>query len=621
MSIAKLNFFINYVILQPDFKGCEFMFNEFEREQKEKAFNYSKERFKMMDEFLNDENGRFRDEHTNYSYIFTTIARFINYKEDIWIKNKKTKNIQTNFSKDILDKYLFKGKLTSAKTAFLEKRKQNEYSFPPIKINNILSGKENDSIWIIDNIRDSIAHGHYYINFENNTIVIKNNHEDRLLNCELEFDLFLGLNELITEERIGGYTSKMLTTVPIIFQQHDLSKPIISSIKDDNQLRMLLKNNFIVSYCKVKTINETDQEKKYNDLAKFYNFNIRVAEELNTKFNRTINKDISSYYTKKMTSYIENNLHNYDISIFSVCLDDQTIDKVIKYIEEQPKFYYRNLQDQALILQELLRIIISHEELSIERGVVDLIEAYSNSCLRHYAKNKEDIKQLNDLTFSNVNSFRENKKLANLFILATTNFVSNKESIYDKYFDDYNEFDLSNFEYQDYSGYERLLSKLKVKNDELNNLNKNLYNVTLSKNKLNNNLLRAPKDKKQIIQNNINNLNNSIADLNNKIANITFEINDIMNNINFHKTDPYGDYINNNNKNFFNHLRNAFAHNNIKYLDDRIIYNRKILLEDYDDNKNLTFRCICRYYDLLKLFNNDLFLKAINNNETKKREK
>ena len=46
------------------------MFNEFEKEQKEKAFYYSKLRFEMMNTFLNDENGKFRDEHTNYSYIF-----------------------------------------------------------------------------------------------------------------------------------------------------------------------------------------------------------------------------------------------------------------------------------------------------------------------------------------------------------------------------------------------------------------------------------------------------------------------------------------------------------------------------------------------------------------------
>lgn len=597
------------------------MFNEFEKEQKEKAFNYSKIRFENMDDFLNDRISKFRDEYTNYSYIFITIANFISYKEDIWIKNKKTKSIATNFSKEILDKFVFEGKFKSAKIDFREHKKQINFSFTPIKINNILKGKENDSIWIIDNIRDSIAHGHYYMDFNTNSIIISNTHEDRLLNCELRFDLFVGLNELVTEERIGGYTDKMLTTPPTLHMMHKIGSPIITTIKDENQLKYLLKNRYIVSYCQVTKINEKDNDKKYNDLVKFYNYNVRVMEDMHKKFKTSTPIDLGEYYVKKMCGYIDTQMNNYDITIFSNHLDEETTNKVIKYIQEQPKFYTRNITDQGQILHEIIKSVISHEEITVERGITDIVELYNHSTLKHYLTNPNEIQELENLIFSNANSFRENKKLANLFILGTNNFVSNKESIYDKHFDDYTEFDLSNFEYQDYSGYERLISRLKVKNEDLNNLNKSLYNMTLSKNKLNNNLLRAPNDKKIIIQNNINNLDNSINILNNKINLITQEINILISNINSHQTDNYGDYINNNNKNFFNHLRNAFAHNNIKYLDDRITYNRKIVLEDYDDNKNLTFRCVCRYYDLVKLFNDELFLEAINNKESKKREK
>ena len=102
-----------------------------------------------------------------------------------------------------------------------------------------------------------------------------------------------------------------------------------------------------------------------------------------------------------------------------------------------------------------------------------------------------------------------------------------------------------------------------------------------------------------------------------KINNLTHEILNINNLIDSHETDSNGNYVNNNNKSFFNHLRNAFAHNNVSYLDDRIVYNRKILLEDYDDNGILTFRCTCRYYDLVKLFNDNLFLNAITNTKEK----
>ena len=234
------------------------MFSNDELLFKEKAFDLSKLRFETMDNFLNEKTTLFKDIYTNYSYIFITIARFITYKEDIWKKNKKTKTIATNFSKEILDDFLFNGKFTSTKIDFKERSKQNNYSATPITINTILKGKEKDSVWIIDNIRDSIAHGHYYIDFNTNNIIVKNNHEDRLLDCSIKFDLFAIFNELITEERIGGYTNKKLTTPPILCAFREKNKNPITNISNEYILRDLLKTDFIVSYCEVTDYRETD---------------------------------------------------------------------------------------------------------------------------------------------------------------------------------------------------------------------------------------------------------------------------------------------------------------------------------------------------------------------------
>ena len=76
---------------------------------------------------------------------------------------------------------------------------------------------------------------------------------------------------------------------------------------------------------------------------------------------------------------------------------------------------------------------------------IQLLDTYDSIYIRHLTeiildfkeiKNRdfynEIIEEVNNLIFSNANTFRENKKLANLFILGTNNFVSNKESIYDK---------------------------------------------------------------------------------------------------------------------------------------------------------------------------------------------
>lgn len=601
------------------------MFSDFELEQKKNAFNYSKLRFEKMNEFLNNDQGKFRDEYTNYSLIFITIARFISFKEDIWVKNKKTKDIFTNFSKEILDDYLFNGKLKSAKIDFLSERKRNLYNLTPIQISTILKGKERDSVWIIDNIRDSIAHGHYYIDFTTNDIIIKNDHPDRLLECSLKFDLFFGLNELITEERIGGYTDKKLTTVPILHFIWKKDKPKLQSIKSEFELKKLLKNNFIVNYSKVIDCFEEDENKKYNDLLKFFNFNARLTEELYRKIRGNNSKSgfyynyIDGYYDKKVASYVDNNMSKYNITIFSDFLDDKTIDILLSYIREQPRFYKRPIDEQGLILQGMLKSILSNEEITIERGITDFVESYTSSALKKWTTDNTNKNHLTDLVFGNVNSFRENKKLANLHILALNNFVSNKESIYDKYFEDYNEFDISNFDYQDYSGYDRLVSKLKTLNNDLAISNNELQKALASKNKLNDNLSKAPEDKKEIISNNLKKTNILINNINNTINNLILEINSIENEIDNAKKDSNGHYINSNNKSFFNHLRNAFAHNHIKYIDNRLVYNRKVLLEDFDDDRNLTFKCICRYYDLVKLFNNELFLESLSKEKTLKR--
>ena len=105
------------------------MFNDFEKDQKEKAFIFSKLRFENMDDFLNNKTLKFRDNYTGYSYFFVGIANFISFKEDIWIKNKRTKNIATNFSKEVLDDFLFKGKFKTTKIDFSAQNKQKNYVF------------------------------------------------------------------------------------------------------------------------------------------------------------------------------------------------------------------------------------------------------------------------------------------------------------------------------------------------------------------------------------------------------------------------------------------------------------------------------------------------------------
>ena len=108
-------------------------------------------------------------------------------------------------------------------------------------------------------------------------------------------------------------------------------------------------------------------------------------------------------------------------------------------IKVKSKFKTNSLDFTITSVFEILKSVLSHEKITIERGVMDFVELYSELGLKEYKNEKQIKKELDDLIFSNVHSFKENKKLANLFILGINNFVCNKETIYDKYFDNSNE--------------------------------------------------------------------------------------------------------------------------------------------------------------------------------------
>lgn len=591
------------------------MFSREEIELKRQNFESSQYFFKIIDSLVNDDLMDFKDLDFKYFLITSVASKFISYKEDVWKKNKRTKTISTEFPKPILDNMVFKGELLDPKLSIHHKKKRLKYKYNKIQIEEILEEKKDDSAWIIDNIRDSIAHGHFYINDESKQIIIKNLHNDRKLICKIDYNTFSLFEELISLERIGGYTNKTFKTIPII-GTYNKGHVEYQNFKNDFQLKSFLKNDIIPFYYEVEDIYELDTDKRYEDLTSFYNY----FSDLSDKFLR--NPQLNTPYEQlanQSNKYIEQNLKNYKVNFICEPLSDSFINQIINYINETKNFYSMPFNRQYEIVKNLITNLILNDTNPIERGIQNINDFFA-LLISIQATNNVETKNLYRgwlRTFSK--SFVQDQKLANLFILGINNYVSNKESVFDKYFEDYTQFDLKNFTYQDYSGYDKLTKKLTDLNNDLINLNNSLIKLNESKNKHSNNLKHAPEDRKEIISKNLENINELITETTIKIKDLTKEISNIEKQLDLAQTDFNGCYINSNNKNFFNHLRNAFAHNRIKYADDRLVYNRKIILEDIDDNGNLTFRCTCHYYDLVKLFNNDLFLEALNKGKTLKR--
>ena len=579
-------------------------------ELKIQNFEQNKMFFQIVDSIIRQDMIDFEDADFNYFFITSIIAKFIIYKEEIWIKNKSTKNIATNFPRNILDNLIFKGELLDPKLSIHHKKKRIKYKFNPIQIEQILVGKEADSFWIIDNIRDSFAHGHFYIDTDKRQIVIDNPLEDRKLKCTIDFNTFSMLEELTNIERIGGYTSKNLKT-SISFASYSKDSTI-PQLKSERDIQNILKDALIPIYFEVTECRETDENKKYNDLVDFYNFFSDLTDSFLIKSKANVP---FSNFEHTVSKYIEKNMQKYTIELHSTPLEDNKVKEVINFIGEDRDFYNHSVETQIEIIKSIVSGLIIHDDCSIERGIYNINSFFSLVISRRATDNPYHKQLYRSWLFKFLHSFIEEQRLSNLFILGINNFVSNKETIYDKYFDDYSEFDIHNFNYQDYSGYQKLLHKLKTLNDDLRAANTALTKANNSLTKTNNDIAKAPEHRKPIIQNNKQNLKELIKEITDKITEITNEINQVSSELANKKTDEFGSFIDSNNQSFFNHLRNAFAHNRVKYSDDRVVYNRKISLEDYDDNGTLTFKCECRFLDLVRLFTSDLFLEAIKEKE------
>lgn len=579
-------------------------------EMKIQNFEQNKMFFKIVDSIIRQDMIDFDNTDFDYFFITAIIAKFIIYKEEIWIKNKSTKHIATNFPRSILDDLIFKGELLDPKLSIHHKKKRIKYKFNPVQIETILNGKEHDSVWIIDNIRDSFAHGHFYIDTDTKQIIIDNPLEDRKLKCTIDFNTFSMLEELTNIERIGGYTNKNLKT-SIAFASYS-KDTTVSQLKTESDIKNIIEDSLIPLYYEVTECRETDEDKKYNDLVDFYNFFSDLVDSFLIKGKSNVP---FSNFEHTVNKYIETNMQKYTIKLHSNPLDSNKIKEVINFINEDRDFYDHSIEVQLEIIKSVVSGLIVHEDCSIERGIYN-INSFFSLIISRQATNDPYYKKLyRSWLFKFLHTFIEEQKLSNLFILGINNFVSNKETIYDKHFGEYNEFDIHNFNYRDYSRYEKLLRRLRSLNDDLRVSNNSLIKANDSLTKTKNNLVKAPEDKKNIIKNKITNLEELTNEINAKIIEITNEINIITTELSSKQTDEVGSFTNSNNKSFFNHLRNAFAHNRVKYSDDRVVYNRKISLEDYDDNGTLTFKCECRFLDLVKLFTNDLFLEAIKEKE------
>ena len=93
-------------------------------EMKIQNFEQNTKFFQIVDSIIRQDMIDFGDTNFDYFFITSIIAKFIIYKEEIWIKNKTTKHIATNFPRSILDDLIFKGELLDPKLSIHHRKKR-----------------------------------------------------------------------------------------------------------------------------------------------------------------------------------------------------------------------------------------------------------------------------------------------------------------------------------------------------------------------------------------------------------------------------------------------------------------------------------------------------------------
>ena len=74
----------------------------------------------------------------------------------------------------------------------------------------IISSRENNNLWILDNIRDSIMHGAFDIDEKRKVFIINNNQFNRELSAEVPFSWFVSYakNDILSKKLADIYTIK-----------------------------------------------------------------------------------------------------------------------------------------------------------------------------------------------------------------------------------------------------------------------------------------------------------------------------------------------------------------------------------------------------------------------------
>lgn len=513
----------------------------------------------------------------------------------------------------------------------------------------IIYARENNNLWILDNIRDSIMHGAFDIDEERKIFIINNTQHNRELNAEIPFSWFIAYakNDLLSKKISNNYTIKNYYYNKAKKNQKNFytHKELVSNILYRVNI---YGNNF----------NIMDIESRINELFMLYS-NDEISDEMVEKCKSQIDNEKIKYNEKYLASFyiakqkvidiINKEFPDVTIKIF---IDNRKYRFVNKAIKRMPQYF-----TDYDTMYNVFNNILSPKGISLLRFISSMIvniNVNQNTDEDEY-KNSLDWKKTTImlhklLTGESVSSDKSSNLLQilnqdlkilrsiylNIYGLST--LVINHETLYNTHFLNRkpSEFGLQAHLKRPYLEYANKRKKLIMKGLDIQIL---LANKQEQLNKCNN------IDAKKKIQVSINDLTIKLVeiekDLNNLVYTIGFDQVIKSDNVNYQEQQRLDTIINqyfihfnsanidakkkirkvigklldiqiekeskyiygycNNMKDVLTIIRNCFSHIGRIYIGKNNGTDTNIILNDYDTNGEKSGEVICRYIDLIEL--------------------
>ena len=307
----------------------------------------------------------------------------------------------------------------------------------------IIYAKENNNLWILDNIRDSIMHGTFDIDEERKCFLINNKQYDRELNAEVPFSWFVeyARNDILSKKKLERYTVK-----GFYYNKYKTNKKNLITNKE------LINNILYRVDIEGNQFNVKDIENRVNELFDIYSKE-EIPDESIEKYRSQSTKEKVKYNERYLVSFyiasekikecIEKEFPGVNVKIFIDNRKSRLINKISKKL---PKFY----SNYDLMFNDFNKQI-SPKGLTLLKYITNIIENLNKNENDHILSNSnnfiDNTNQFNKILNNEEITFIDNESLKSiaqynlemmrtifLNVYALSTLVINHENLYNEQF-------------------------------------------------------------------------------------------------------------------------------------------------------------------------------------------